>query len=122
MEPSAQGYIGPYPDLNMVAFDLVHDIEVFSNRFGITSQQRPRHGDGIVACTIVIQFFDAVREALRALQGRVILEFVCGDLIKELTKMRLGDDISRPAQFPTLYMRGYLSNVPYVKLLKIHSG
>lgn len=61
------------------------------------------------ACSI---FFDAVANALNALDGKVQLEVLCGGLLQELGKMQIGADRSRPAEFPRKFTRAWLSNVP----------
>lgn len=61
---------------------------------------------------LVQSFFDAVANALNALDGKVQLEVLCGGLLQELGKMQIGADRSRPAEFPRKFTRAWLSNVP----------
>ena len=56
--------------------------------------------------------FESVAEALNALDGRVKLEVLSGDVLKELQKMQLGGDYTRPADFPRKFTRMWLSNIP----------
>lgn len=57
-------------------------------------------------------FFESVAEALNAVDGRVKLEVLCGEVIDELKKMQLNADRRRPAEFPKTFNRIWLSNVP----------
>ncbi|TCD64568.1 hypothetical protein EIP91_003895 [Steccherinum ochraceum] len=97
-------------DLNM--FGLVSTVlDQFSLRMTDKINQKSINAD-YPALSVGETFFDGVVEALRTLQGRITLEFLQGDLIRELSKMRLNADHTRPTHFPRSYMRMYLSNVP----------
>lgn len=64
-----------------------------------------------LASQITRPFFSAAAAALKALESKITLEFICGGLPEELTKMRLGAS-TRPKHFPTQHMRMWMSNVP----------
>ncbi|KAF8876825.1 hypothetical protein BD779DRAFT_1475455 [Infundibulicybe gibba] len=58
----------------------------------------------------VSDFFQAAAKALTTLTGRVTLEFICGDPMQELSKMRFNGS----RQFPRSFTRIYLSNILHV--------
>jgi hypothetical protein len=60
----------------------------------------------------VSAFFGEVAKSLAALGDNVQLEMLCGELTQELTKMTDKSDLQRPAKFPQMYSRAYLSNIP----------
>ena len=56
--------------------------------------------------------FEDVAEALKALEGQVRLEVICGGVLEELQKMQVKADTARPAEFPRTFTRVWMSNVP----------
>lgn len=102
-----------YPEVaTLNAYATVEDLRNACDRLGLLNTRRidPDCPSFSVADT----FFTGVVEGLKSLRGRIKLEILQGDLVHELSKMRLGGDTSRPAEFPRKYMRMWLSNVPYV--------
>ncbi|KAJ7708983.1 hypothetical protein B0H17DRAFT_1124763 [Mycena rosella] len=106
-DPAAVGV----PDLKLDPFEAPGYIDLFNQRFGISSTtdhgtpDAPSFGN-------FVDLFDKVAEAMKSLKGQVKLEFLCGELMQELSKMRFGGDHTRPADFPRMYKRAHLSNVP----------
>jgi hypothetical protein len=84
---------------------------MFNERFDINSTTYEDRPDA-PAFTNFSDLFENVVAALAALKGQIKLEILCGELTQELRKMRFGGDDTRPSDFPRLYTRGYLSNVP----------
>lgn len=106
---------GPiYPDLNLDAFQAPKFIHEFVHRFGLGAQRVAGNGPLAPSYTHTAAFFGGVVDALKAMKGEVKLEFLCGELTQELSKMRFGGYEDRPESFPTVFTRAYLSNIPYV--------
>ncbi|KAJ7777182.1 hypothetical protein B0H16DRAFT_1360889 [Mycena metata] len=99
------------PDLKLDPFEAPGYIDLFNQRFGISSTtdndrpDAPSYGN-------FVDLFEKVAGALSSLKGQIKFEFLCGELTQELSKMRFGSDDTRPADFPQIYTRGHLSNVP----------
>ncbi|KAJ7261852.1 hypothetical protein C8J57DRAFT_1335538 [Mycena rebaudengoi] len=100
-----------YPDLKFDPFQAPKFIDMFNERFDINSTTYEDRPDA-PAFTNFSDLFENVVAALAALKGQIKLEILCGELTQELRKMRFGGDDTRPSDFPRLYTRGYLSNVP----------
>ncbi|KAF8876861.1 hypothetical protein BD779DRAFT_1677610 [Infundibulicybe gibba] len=90
-------------------------IREFNARFNI----KPKGESRPLAFDHVSGFFQAAANALTTLNGRVTLEFICGDFIQELSKMKFNGDLSRPRHFPRSFTRIYLSNIPHVFLFAL---
>ncbi|KAJ7780170.1 hypothetical protein DFH07DRAFT_465077 [Mycena maculata] len=99
------------PNFKLNPFEAPGYIDLFNHRFGINSTTADDKPDAPCFSNFV-DLFDKVSEALTSLKSQVKLEFLCGELTQELSKMRLGGDHTRPADFPRAYQRGHLSNVP----------
>lgn len=102
-----------YPSMDLDIVGQTTKLNVFNKRFGLVNS-RNRINKDCPAYSVAETFFGAVVDGLRALQGRITLEILQGDLMHELVKMRMKADSSRPAHFPRIYTRMWLSNVPYV--------
>jgi hypothetical protein len=86
--------------------------DAFNRRFGIDKGgELPLEAES-PTYTHTMRFFEGAMDALKVLKGSVTLEIMCGGLMEELGKMRLGTDMNRPAKFPRTFTRAYLSNVP----------
>ncbi|KAJ6507320.1 hypothetical protein C8R47DRAFT_1100924 [Mycena vitilis] len=99
------------PHLELNPFEAPGCIDMFNHRFGINSTTADDQPDA-PSFSNFVDLFDKVSEALTSLKSQVKLEVLCGELTQELSKMRLGGDHTRPADFPRSYQRGHLSNVP----------
>ncbi|KAI0737514.1 hypothetical protein C8Q80DRAFT_1115040 [Daedaleopsis nitida] len=99
-----------YRDLREDMFESVIDeIESFNALHATVGSVVDKE---MLAWDVCNVFFEGVAAALKNLEGKVILEFLIGDLCGELSKMRCGDYGTRPRQFPSEYTRMWLSNVP----------
>ncbi|KAJ7498066.1 hypothetical protein B0H11DRAFT_1998531 [Mycena galericulata] len=99
------------PNFELNPFEAPGYIDMFNHRFGINSTEVDDKPDA-PAFGNFVDLFEKVCEALVSLKSKVKLEFLCGELTQELSKMRLGGDHTRPADFPRSYKRAHLSNVP----------
>ncbi|KAJ7467818.1 hypothetical protein B0H11DRAFT_1814028 [Mycena galericulata] len=106
--PNCKGY----PDLPLDGMILPRLFDMFNRRFSIDKGGELRADPESPVYTHTMRFFQGVINALKALEGSVKLEVICGGLMEELGKLRLGTDTSRPAKFPRTFTRAYLSNVP----------
>ncbi|KAJ7500536.1 hypothetical protein B0H11DRAFT_1995698 [Mycena galericulata] len=106
--PNCKGY----PDLPQDGMKLPRLFDAFNRRFGIDKGGELRADPECPAFTHTMRFFQGVMDALKALAGSVKLEIICGGLMEEMGKLRLGTDTTRPAKFPRTFTRAYLSNVP----------
>ncbi|TCD63146.1 hypothetical protein EIP91_005905 [Steccherinum ochraceum] len=97
-----------YPDLNRDMMSAVELVKRVNERLVVWHCR----DKGSPSFAIVNTFFDHVADGLKALEGRITLEILQGDLMHELAKMRMGTDHSRPSRFPRSYTRMWLSNVP----------
>lgn len=102
-----------YPELKMDPFEPVRHMSDYNERFGLSPVRENSDPDS-PAYSHTITFFDGVTDALRALAGHLKIEILRGDLIQEMSKMRFQGDESRPVEFPRLFTRAWLSNVPFV--------
>ncbi|KAI0719795.1 hypothetical protein C8T65DRAFT_603249 [Cerioporus squamosus] len=93
-----------YPDVSVDMFQIINQFHKFNLR------NKPE--DNQTAWDVCSEFFDNVATALKTLGKRVTLEFICGGLSEELAKMRFKGDVARPKEFPRMYTRMWLSNVP----------
>ncbi|TCD64576.1 hypothetical protein EIP91_003904 [Steccherinum ochraceum] len=101
-----------YPNMeNLNMFGSVSLLSQFNRRMTPASKRKSINEDH-PSLSVGEIFFDSVVDALKTLQGRMTLEFLQGDLMHELARMRLKADHTRPAHFPRTYMRMWLSNVP----------
>lgn len=101
----------------MDAFQAIRCVEDFNDRFGIL--------DVNASCpsfSILENFFSAVVDALQEMKGSITLEVIQGDIFHELRKIRLGEETSRPTEFPRQYARIWLSNVPYVSFYLLYQS
>ena len=94
--------------MNINMFDTVNQLR----RWIVRNRPGAEMGLDTLAWDVCSTFFDEVAAALDTLGTHVTLEVVCGGLFEELARMRCGDDVSRPPQFPRKYLRMWLSNVP----------
>lgn len=102
-----------YPELTMDPFEPVRDMANFNEKFGLSDPKKNPDPDS-PAYFHTTKFFDGVVDALRALAGHLKIEIIQGELMHELSKMRFHGDESRPVEFPRLFTRAWLSNVPFV--------
>ncbi|KAF8827058.1 hypothetical protein HHX47_DHR5000531 [Lentinula edodes] len=103
-----------YPNLaTLDAFQLLQQIHGFNKRKGLFDARSSADED-CPSFSVVSIFFKAVAEAIKILKGKIMFEFLQGDMCHTLAKMRVGDD--RPSDFPRKYTRMWLSNVPYTLL------
>jgi hypothetical protein len=93
-------------------FDTPRHIREFLFQQYLDGYVNPNEPPDAPAFSHVSAFFDEVVKSLVALRGRVKLEMLCGELTQELSKMKLRSDQTRPTEFPRLYSRAYLSNIP----------
>ncbi|TCD63142.1 hypothetical protein EIP91_005901 [Steccherinum ochraceum] len=89
---------------------VVTQIFEFNDRFGLAASKEDMNDSPCYTTAKV--FFTAVANGIKALQGRIKLEVLKGDLIYELASMTLSADHHRPEEFPRAYTRMWLSNVP----------
>ncbi|GAW05069.1 hypothetical protein LENED_006903 [Lentinula edodes] len=99
-----------YPNLaTLDAFQLLQQIHGFNKRKGLFDA-RSSVDEDCPSFSVVSIFFKAVAEAIKILNGKIMFEFLQGDMCHTLAKMRVGDD--RPFNFPRKFTRMWLSNVP----------
>ncbi|KAJ3899861.1 hypothetical protein F5879DRAFT_467980 [Lentinula edodes] len=99
-----------YPNLaTLDAFQLLQQIHGFNKRKGLFDA-RSSVDEDCPSFSVVSIFFKAVAEAIKILKGKIMFEFLQGDMCHTLAKMRVGDD--RPFNFPRKFTRMWLSNVP----------
>lgn len=93
------------------------------NKLFVPENQRPRRhpSDDTFLFKSMTVFFDHLGQALKALEGHVKVELLFGDMVEELAKMRLKTNVLRPPEFPTSYIRMWLSNVPLVVQSSLHN-
>ncbi|KAJ7147614.1 hypothetical protein C8R43DRAFT_1010132 [Mycena crocata] len=103
--------LGGIPDLKLDPFEAPGYIDLFNQRFGISSTTDDDTPDAPSVGNFA-DLFERAAEALNVLKGQVKLEFICGELTQELLKIRVGGDHARPAEFPRKFKRGHLSNIP----------
>ncbi|KAJ6580630.1 hypothetical protein B0H19DRAFT_1369180 [Mycena capillaripes] len=101
-----------YPSLLADGILLPRLFDAFNRRFGIDKGGELPLDAESPTFTHTMRFFQGAMDALKALEGSITLEIICGGLMQELGKMRLGTDTDRPAKFPRSFTRAYLSNVP----------
>ena len=95
----------------MDTFAPMLEFENFNSQYGLWNPRNVSHADARAysACSV---FFESIVEALGALDGRVKLEVLCGEVIEELKKIQHGTNHHRPAEFPRTFTKIWLSNVP----------
>ncbi|KAJ7579198.1 hypothetical protein C8J56DRAFT_965071 [Mycena floridula] len=103
---------GGYPDVNLNVYQAVEYEDMYNYRLGLHEDHPMDHDCPAFSTTEI--FFDAVVEALAAFKdGKVMVEFVLGELSTELRKMgSLTKSPTRPDDFPRSFTRTWLSNVP----------
>ncbi|OCH87485.1 hypothetical protein OBBRIDRAFT_837319 [Obba rivulosa] len=101
-----------FPPLELDALSTFGSCAVFARAHALGGMPRMPGKADQFAYKISECFFNGVADALKIVKDRVMLEFVCGGITEELTKMRAGVQSTRPASFPTQYTRMWLSNVP----------
>ena len=92
-------------------FQTLGQMDQFIRRGRLKDQQKSQ-GLNRLSWQTCSAFFGEVAAALKNIQSRITLEFICGGLSEELAKMRFKGDITRPKEFPRKYTRMWLSNVP----------
>jgi hypothetical protein len=112
MEKSSWSPVSRYPDLTLDPFQAPTQIHQFVQRFGLGKPKVVGKGPLDPAYTHITAFFGAVVKALKDIKNNVQLEFLCGELTQELSKMRMGGREDMPDTFPTEFTRAYLSNIP----------
>ncbi|KAA1474604.1 hypothetical protein DENSPDRAFT_824616 [Dentipellis sp. KUC8613] len=114
-DPVSQARIGfnpgGYPVISVAFFLQLEMFDAYNKDMGLKPMSTSSKDDGY-AYNITSTFFNAVVVALKAIKHRVKLEFLLGEHTGEMSKMRHGGDVSRPADFPRSYTRIWLSNVP----------
>jgi hypothetical protein len=93
------------------AFQIPHIFEEFNERFNI-SESVASTEEGKIAFNVIDVFIESLLGALRSLSEHLKIEVICGDMTQELAKIRFNGDVSRPPEFPRMYYRMWLSNVP----------
>ncbi len=104
---------GGYPVISVAFFLQLEMFGAYNKYMGLKPMNTSGKDDGY-AYTIMSTFFNAVVVAMKGMSHRVKLEFLLGEHTGEMSKMRYGGDVSRPADFPRSYTRIWLSNVPCV--------
>lgn len=89
---------------------IVQQIALFNKQYGIRIEEEKHHQES-PTLSYTMAFFDAVVHAVKTLGPSLQLEFICGEVNQELAKIRLLTD-SRPTNFPMLFTRIWLSNIP----------
>ena len=101
-----------YPDQNFDVFKtVIKSLDAFNKRFNLYESRKQADSD-YPAFSAGVTFFDAAIDAIQSLQGKIKLELLHGELMHELSRMKLEGDSSRPYDFPRRYRRMWLSNVP----------
>lgn len=72
------------------------------------------HGNDHYYFDMTMTYFDLLGKAIRGLDGHLRVESLAGNMITEMAKIWHGGASTRPAEWPTKFTRGWLSNVPYV--------
>jgi len=103
-----------YPDLKWDAFKAPQEIDTFVRRFGLNGVVNPSANLDAPAYSHASGFFDGVAKALKAMKGHIKVELLKGEFVQTMSKMRFQADDSRPAEFPRLFTRAWLSNIPCV--------
>ncbi|KAJ7452811.1 hypothetical protein FB451DRAFT_1373943 [Mycena latifolia] len=90
-------------------FGIVRQLAAFHKRHPVTPfnvlKDSPAFG-------YVTGFFDSVITAIRSLDGKFLLEFIHGDLLSELVRMRMYPSRRVELNLPVKYTKMWLSNVP----------
>ncbi|KAK0437373.1 hypothetical protein EV421DRAFT_1828683 [Armillaria borealis] len=97
-----------YPIMDGNPFGPIRHFE----RFGVNSKLLTTVDRNNPAFSVAMFFFDAVVNAIKDMRGRLILEFLLGDVSQQLAKVNFDTDSSRPMDFPKTFTRMWLSNVP----------
>ncbi|KAJ6451125.1 hypothetical protein C8R47DRAFT_1170433 [Mycena vitilis] len=90
-------------------FLVVRQLAAFHERHRITPFKLL---EGSPAFGYVTGFFDCVIAAIKALDGKLMLEFIHGDLQSELLRMRTLPVLRQASHLPVKYSKMWLSNVP----------
>lgn len=104
-----------YPDTKFEPFKVIDEIDNFNERLKLTEDLDSCKGSvdrNYAAFSVGEVFFQNVAKAIKALNGRLTVEVVRGDVSNTVVKMRAGATQSRPEEFPTRFARIWLSNVP----------
>ncbi|KAJ7607618.1 hypothetical protein DFH06DRAFT_1111847 [Mycena polygramma] len=88
---------------------VVRQLAAFHQRHRITPFKLL---EGSPAFGYVTGFFDCVIAAIKALDGKITLEFIHGDLQSELLRMRTLPALRQTSNLPVKYSKMWLSNVP----------
>ncbi|KAG6908799.1 hypothetical protein DXG01_003246 [Tephrocybe rancida] len=96
-----------YPNNVFDIFTIVQQLAAFNEEMSL---DRPVDKNAPAFCHTVT-FFDNLVTAVKELGESVQVEFICGDVNREMSKIRLHTD-SRPDTFPKKFTRIWLSNVP----------
>lgn len=93
--------------MNLDIFQAVHSVDDFNRgmKLGCPKGDYPTF-------SILETFFDAVAAGIKALDGKIKLEFLEGELSHTMIQMQEGLDVSRPPSFPRSFTRIWCSNVP----------
>lgn len=99
-----------YPDLSLNIFGLIKQLADFTG--AQDEGDSPNRRRDVSAYDITKAFFHRTVQSLRVVEKQITLEFLCGGLPEELSKMRSRVYVARPISFPTQFTRMWLSNVP----------
>ncbi|RDX52492.1 hypothetical protein OH76DRAFT_1480607 [Lentinus brumalis] len=95
-----------YPNMKEDVFGVIQRMHNFN-----TQEHMPLYFEAL-AWDVCSVFFEKAAAALKAMESKVILEFMQGEICEELAQMRCDRDTTRPRKFPKKYTRMWLSNVP----------
>ncbi|OCH87484.1 hypothetical protein OBBRIDRAFT_806007 [Obba rivulosa] len=98
-----------YPPLHFDGLAVIETLAAFNHTHGL---KKPSAATDLYAFDVLNAFFNAVVEALKVLNSQVMIEFLCGGLPEELSKLRAGAVPNRPRPFPIKFTRMWLSNIP----------
>lgn len=111
-------YESGYPMLKMDFFSCVGQFQLFYDEFDLGKGQ-PKINEDCASYEYLSRVFSAAGEAIKAMKGRFKVEMLCGELNKELSKMKFRSDFTRPEEFPRNFARVWLSNIPCVVLFSV---
>ncbi|KAI9060061.1 hypothetical protein FKP32DRAFT_1656899 [Trametes sanguinea] len=101
-----------YPDLKLEMFDVIGHMDQFTRRDAPDARDPMSINQSMLAVEACTAFFAEVIASIKSLEGRLIVELICGGLAEELAKMQYKADITRPKHFPRKFTRMWMSNVP----------
>lgn len=97
-DPNGRSEIG-YPELKMDVFSSAIQFQEFYDKFNL-GRNVSKINEDCAACDYCSRVFSAAAEAIKSVMGRFKVEMICGELNKEMSKMKFRSDFTRPEQFP----------------------